>query len=305
MCGYGRRLWRSRRSWQLDWNWSWSLWKAIQIWRGGQGRWRQIGGGRGPLQCKQTVFGWSLGQQWPLIFSKSQCPVWDQLQQLVKTGCEKFALKLHGIFGWSPKRGLVAHLPLWEGDQMGWNFGCKEQCSRLPQYQPFTCHLSVRPWGKWVLHWLGNASPWQWHVLDWPLNRKWFGGKLVFRRNTGWSTPVSPVGIVIMKFAHAIARVLKGMEICAGGGVTFGAGVTALFVASPPAVRSRAPTLLSRGGRNCRIMAASSIPQGIHGLHHGRSCLVVASSYCLMHGWWQANKKHGQKKIIVWRNTVG
>jgi hypothetical protein len=28
-----------------------------------------------------------------------------------------------------------------------------------------------------------------------------------------WSTPVSLVGIVIMKFAHAIARVLKGIEI--------------------------------------------------------------------------------------------
>jgi hypothetical protein len=30
----------------------------------------------------------------------------------------------------------------------------------------------------------------------------------VFRPSTGWSTPVSPIGIVIVKFAHAIARVL-------------------------------------------------------------------------------------------------
>jgi hypothetical protein len=104
---------------------------------------------------------------------------------------------------------------------------------------------------------------------------------------------VSLVGVVIIKFAHAIARVLKGIEIWAGGGATLGVGITARFVASPPAVGSRAPTLLNRGGRNRRVMAALSIPQGIRGLHHGRSCHVVASSYCLMHGWWQANKKHG------------
>ncbi len=88
-----------------------------------------------------------------------------------------------------------------------------------------------------------------------------------------------------------------------GRGATFGAGVTAPFVASPPAAGSRAPTSLSRGGRDRRIVAASSIPQGIRGLHHGRSCRVVASSYCFTHGRGKANKKHGQKKIIVWRST--
>ncbi len=93
------------------------------------------------------------------------------------------------------------------------------------------------------------------------------------------------------------------MEFWAGGGVTFEAAVTALFVASPPDVGSRAPTSLSRGGRDQRVVAASSIPQDIRSLHHGRGCHVVASSYCLTHGWWQANKKHGQKKIIVRRNT--
>jgi hypothetical protein len=77
------------------------------------------------------------------------------------------------------------------------------------------------------------------------------------------------------------------------------------FVASPPAVGSRAPTSLSHGGCDCRVVAASRIPQGIRSLHHGRGCHVVASSYCLTHGWWQANKKHGQEKIIVRRNTGG
>jgi hypothetical protein len=30
---------------------------------------------------------------------------------------------------------------------------------------------------------------------------------------------------------------------------------------------------------------------------------VAASSYWFTHGRRKANKKHGQKKIIVWRNT--
>jgi hypothetical protein len=52
------------------------------------------------------------------------------------------------------------------------------------------------------------------------------------------------MGIVIVKFTHAIARVLKGIEVRAGRGAAFGAGVTAQFVASLPAVRSRALTAL-------------------------------------------------------------
>ncbi len=115
---------------------------------------------------------------------------------------------------------------------------------------------------------------------------------------------MSPIGVVIVKFAHPISRVLKRMKIWAGGGgATFGVGVTVPFVASPPVVGSRAPTSLSRGGRDRRVVATSSIPQGIRSLHHGCGCRVVASSYCLAHGRGKANKKHGQAKIIVRRNT--
>jgi hypothetical protein len=52
------------------------------------------------------------------------------------------------------------------------------------------------------------------------------------------------MGVIIVKFTHAIARILKGIEVRVGRGATFGAGVTALFVASLPVVRSRAPTAL-------------------------------------------------------------
>jgi hypothetical protein len=71
---------------------------------------------------------------------------------------------------------------------------------------------------------------------------------------------VSPMGIEVVKFTDAIARVLKPIKIGAGRGVTFGAGVAAFFVASLPAVGSRAPTTLSRGGCDCGVVAASSIP---------------------------------------------
>jgi hypothetical protein len=71
---------------------------------------------------------------------------------------------------------------------------------------------------------------------------------------------VSLMGVVVVKFTDASAMVLKLIKIGAGRGATFGTGVAAPFVASLPAVRSRAPTTLSRGGCNCRVVAASSIP---------------------------------------------
>jgi hypothetical protein len=112
---------------------------------------------------------------------------------------------------------------------MGWNFGCKEQCSMLLQYQPSTCHLSIHLLGKSIQHLRGNALPWQWHVLDRPPNRKWFGGKLVFQPSTGRSAPVSLMGEVIVKFTHAIARVLERIEVWAWKGGDFWSGRYCFF----------------------------------------------------------------------------
>ncbi len=106
-------------------------------------------------------------------------------------------------------------------------------------------------------------------------------------------------GVIIVKFTHAIARVLKQIKVWAGGGATFGVGVTGPFVASLPAARSRAPTVLCRGGCDREVVAASSIPPGVCSLHHGCSRLVGASSYCFSHGRRKADQKHGKKKIIV------
>ncbi len=95
---------------------------------------------------------------------------------------------------------------------------------------------------------------------------------------------MSSMGIVVVKFPDAIARVLERIEIGAGRGVTFGAGVDAPFVASLPVVGSRAPTTLSQGGCDCRVVAASSIPEGVCSFHHSRSRPVGARSYRFSHG---------------------
>jgi hypothetical protein len=105
-----------------------------------------------------------------------------------------------------------------------------------------------------------------------------------------------------VKFSHAIGRVLKSVESRAGRWATFGMGIAVPFVACLPASGSRAPTSASCGGRNHRVVAASRVPQGVHGLNHVRGCLVVSCAYCFSHGGRQTNDKHGHEEICVWRN---
>jgi hypothetical protein len=90
---------------------------------------------------------------------------------------------------------------------------------------------------------------------------------------------VSLVGIVVVKFKDAIARVLERIKIRVERGATFRAGVAALIVASLPVVRSRAPTTLSRDSCDFGVVAASSIPQGVCSLHYGCSHPMGTSSY--------------------------
>jgi hypothetical protein len=110
----------------------------------------------------------------------------------------------------------------------------------LLQYQPNTCHLSIRPLGKTIQRWQENAFLRQWRVFGWPPNLRWSGGKLVFPPSTGRSAPVSLMGIVIVNFTHAIAGFWKNRSL-GGKGAAFGAGVAAPFVASLSAARSRTP----------------------------------------------------------------
>ncbi len=92
-----------------------------------------------------------------------------------------------------------------------------------------------------------------------PRNRKGSGGELVFRPKTGRNAPVIPIGVVVVKFTHAIARVLKRMKIWVGRGVTFEAGITASFVASLPTAGSGASASLFQGSCDRRVVAAPSV----------------------------------------------
>jgi hypothetical protein len=96
---------------------------------------------------------------------------------------------------------------------------------------------------------------------------------------------VCSVGVIVVKLAHAIGRVLESVKSRAGRRVTFGTGVAVPFVGRLPASGSRAPTSVSPGGRDRRVVAASSIPQGVRSSNRVKGCLVVSCTYYFSHGW--------------------
>ncbi len=74
-----------------------------------RGRARPLKANKGqarPLQCKQTVFGWYLEQQWLWIFSKSQCPEWGQPQWLAKNWMWKVYLGIAQFFLMKLQEGI-------------------------------------------------------------------------------------------------------------------------------------------------------------------------------------------------------
>ncbi len=106
-----------------------------------------------------------------------------------------------------------------------------------------------------------------------------------------------------MKLAHAICRVLINVESRAGRWATFGMAVAVPFVARLPTSGSRAPTSVSRDGRDHRAVAASSVPKSIRSSNLVCGCLVVSCTYRFSQGGRKANEKHGQEEICVWRNS--
>ncbi len=141
--------------------------------------------------------------------------------------------------------------------------------------------------------------PWQWRVQEWPPNQKRFGGILVFGESIGCNTSVCSVGVIFVKLAHAIGRVPKSVESRAGRQATFGTGIAIPFVAHLPASGSRAPTSVRCGGRDNRVGAASSVPQGVCGPNRVRGCLVVSCAYRFCHGGRQMNEKHGHENTCL------
>jgi hypothetical protein len=114
---------------------------------------------------------------------------------------------------------------------------------------------------------------------------------------------VCSIKIIIVKLAHAIGRALKNVKSRVGRRATFGKGVAFPFVARLPASGSKAPTSVSRGGRDHRVVATSSVPHGVRSSNRVCGCLVVSCAYRFSYGGWQANEKHGHEKIRVWRNS--
>ncbi len=113
------------------------------------------------------------------------------------------------------------------------------------------------------------------------------------------------VAVKVVKLTHAIARVFKRKKIRARRGTTFGTGVAVPFVIPLLASRSWPSAALGHGGRGHGDVAASSIPQGVHGSNHSHGCLVVSGTYCLPNGRRQANQKHCKEKIDVGADTMG
>jgi hypothetical protein len=65
--------------------------------------------------------------------------------------------------------------------------------------------------------------------------------------------------VKIVVLAHAIARVVKSVEILAGRRAPFSMGVAAFFVTLLPASRGQAPTALSHGGNDHGVMVAATV----------------------------------------------
>ncbi len=81
--------------------------------------------------------------------------------------------------------------------------------------------------------------------------------------------------------------------------MTFGRSLAGPSIVLPPYSRSWASAMMSRGGCDCGVVAALSIPQGIHGPNHSHGCLVVSSTNSFPHGRQQVNQKHCEKKIVL------
>ncbi len=218
MYRYGSRLWRSRRSWQLDWNRNWSRWRAKQIWRGGRGCWRQIEGGWGHCSANILYLMVDLWGNSDFEFSqKVNAQIGTSHSSLQKTGCEKFAVKFHSFLDEPPRGVLLPICPLQRGPD-GLEFRLQGTMLKVAPVSTKYLSLVSSSMRKISPALAGKCIAVTVACVGSAANRKWFSGKLIFRPSTRFSTPMSLVGVVIMKFALAIARVLEGIEIWAGGG---------------------------------------------------------------------------------------
>ncbi len=67
------------------------------------------------------------------------------------------------------------------------------------------------------------------------------------------------MGVVVVKLTHAIARVVKRIEVWVGRRATFGTGFAAPFVTLLPIWWSWAPNSLCHGSCDRRVVASLSV----------------------------------------------
>ncbi len=129
-------------------------------------------------------------------------------------------------------------------------------------------------------------------------NRIYFCGKIVFRPRTGWNAPVSPIGVIIVKLANAIAWVLEWMKIWAGRGQLLGRALPLLFSPLFP--------LLGVGLLLRCVEAAATVgswpPQASH---RASAAFTMAAAIPwapaptrFSHGWRKADQKHWRKRSL-------
>jgi hypothetical protein len=116
MCGYGRRLGRSRLSRQLGWNQIWNWCNTRQTKRGGRGRCNQRR--RGKLdRCSASKV--VLADLWSNsdfeFYQKVNAQNWTCHSGLQETGSEEFALKLNSFFNKYPRGGRLSIWPFEKG----------------------------------------------------------------------------------------------------------------------------------------------------------------------------------------------
>jgi hypothetical protein len=142
-CGYGRRLGRSRRSWQLDWNRSRNRCRAKQTWGGGRGRCRQVRGGRGHCSASKLYLVDVWGNS-DLEFSQEvNAQNGTSHSGLQETGCKKFALKLNGFFNGTPRGDRLPICPFEKWTTWAGIFGTRDNAQCCPSINqiPVICQF--------------------------------------------------------------------------------------------------------------------------------------------------------------------
>jgi hypothetical protein len=182
---------------------------------------------------------------------------------------------------------------------MGLNFGCKEQCSKFLQYQPNTCHWSIHQLKKNKPVFAGKCIAVAVACVGKAAEPKEVRRRISFPAKNRAECTCWPYWCSYCEICTCHCQGFEINENLGGKGVTFGADITAPFVAFLPAAGSGAPASLCWGGCDRRAVATPRVPLGIRSFHHGCGRSMRASSYCFSHGWRKVDQKHCKKKAVV------